>query len=60
MNRVVRCTIIVALLAPALFAAPPSADEGKVWSLEKAYWEYVKTNDLQTYRGTPISSVGRP
>ena len=50
MNRTVRCTIIVALLAPALFAALPSAEEEKVWSLEKAYWEYVKANDVQTYR----------
>jgi ketosteroid isomerase-like protein len=50
MTRIVRCIIIVVLLAPALFAALPSADEEKVWSLEKAYWEYVKGNDLQTYR----------
>ena len=50
MNRIVRCTIIVVLFAAALFAALPSADEEKVWSLEKSYWEYVKANDLQTYR----------
>ena len=50
MNRIVRCTIVVALLAPGLFAALPSADEEKVWLLEKAYWQYVKANDLQTYR----------
>jgi hypothetical protein len=37
MTRIVRCIIIVVLLAPALFAALPSADEEKVWSLEKAY-----------------------
>lgn len=49
MNRIVRCAIIVALLAPALFAALPSTED-KVWSLEKAYWEYVKANDLQRYR----------
>ena len=50
MNRIVRCTIIVVLFAAALFAALPSADEEKVWSLEKSYREYVKANDLQTYR----------
>ena len=50
MNRIFRCTIIVALLAPALLSALPSADDEKVWSLEKAYWEYVKADDLQTYR----------
>jgi len=50
MNRIFRCTIIVVLLAPALLGALPSADEEKVWSLEKAYWEYVKANDLQAYR----------
>jgi ketosteroid isomerase-like protein len=50
MSRIVRCTLIAVLFAPALFAALPSTDEEKVWSLEKAYWEYVKANDLQTYR----------
>ena len=49
MNRIVRCAIIVALLAPALSAALPSADEEKIWSLEHEYWECVKANDLQTY-----------
>src|SRR6266480_2056730 len=24
--------------------------EAEVWSLEKAYWEYVKVNDLEKYR----------
>ena len=50
MNRIVRCTIIVALLVPGLFAAIPSADEEKIWSLETTYWEYVKANDIQRYR----------
>ena len=31
--------------------APDSAkDETQVWNLEKAYWEYVKANDLEKYR----------
>src|SRR5437660_11343417 len=25
-------------------------DETQVWNLEKAYWEYVKANDLEKYR----------
>jgi uncharacterized protein DUF4440 len=25
-------------------------DEAQVWKLEKAYWEYVKANDLERYR----------
>lgn len=50
MTRTVRCIIVVVLLAPAMFAAPPSASADKVWSLEKAYWEYVRANDLEKYR----------
>ena len=50
MTRIVRTTIIVALLSPALFALPASAEGEKIWSLEKAYWEYVQANDLQDYR----------
>ena len=50
MTRIVRFTIIVVLVAPTLFAAPPSGEAEKVWSQEKAYWEYVKANDLQKYR----------
>jgi hypothetical protein len=25
-------------------------EEAQVWNLEKAYWEYVKGNDLEKYR----------
>ena len=50
MTGIVRCTIILVLLAPALFAAPSSADAEKVWSLEKTYWEYVQADDLGRYR----------
>ena len=34
--------------------------EAQIWNLEKAYWEYVKANDLQNYRasGTTTSSAG--
>ena len=27
-----------------------STDETQIWKLEKAYWEYVKANDLDKYR----------
>jgi len=51
MTRIVGCIIVVALLAAPLFGAPPSsADSDKVWAFEKAYWEYVKANDLAKYR----------
>jgi hypothetical protein len=30
--------------------ANPSRTEEQIWNLEKAYWEYVKTNDLEKYR----------
>ncbi|HMK29351.1 MAG TPA: nuclear transport factor 2 family protein [Terriglobales bacterium] len=48
MTGIVRCTSILILLASALFAAPGDAE--KVWTLEKAYWEYVQANDLARYR----------
>jgi ketosteroid isomerase-like protein len=38
------------LCASTLVAAPLSADEDKVWTLEKAYWHYVQTDDLNNYR----------
>ena len=50
MTRIVRLTVVAVLLAPALLAAPLSADAEKLWSLEKAYWQYVQANDLQKYR----------
>ena len=48
-------TIIVVLsltiaAAGAIFAADPSPGEAQIWSREKAYWEYVKANDLEKYR----------
>ncbi len=37
-------------LAVTSFAQNSAKDETQVWQLEKAYWEYVKTNDLEKYR----------
>jgi ketosteroid isomerase-like protein len=41
---------IVFLFASAAFGQDSGRDETQVWSLEKAYWEYVKANDLERYR----------
>ncbi len=50
MTRIVHCVIVGVLLTATPFAAPPAADADKLWSLEKAYWEYVQANDLDKYR----------
>jgi hypothetical protein len=41
---------ILLALATGAFGQGSTKDEGQVWSLEKAYWEYVKANDLEKYR----------
>jgi hypothetical protein len=38
------------LLTSAAFAQDPAGDEAQLWQLEKAYWDYVKANDLEKYR----------
>ncbi len=45
-------TIAVFLLAltAAGFGQDSAKDEQNIWNLEKAYWEYVKANDLEKYR----------
>src|SRR6059036_737073 len=40
----------VVVLAAAGFAQSAANDEAQIWSLEKAYWEYVKGNNLEKYR----------
>ena len=50
MRRIARPAIVVIVLASVVFAAQRSADEKAVWSLEDAYWQYVKANDLERYR----------
>ncbi len=37
-------------LATASFGQNAANDEAEVWNLEKAYWEYVKSEDLEKYR----------
>jgi hypothetical protein len=44
-------TIISFLALTATVPAESSAkDEAQVWELEKAYWDYVKADDLDKYR----------
>jgi ketosteroid isomerase-like protein len=50
MIRIGLCIMAAMLCATKLVAAPLSGDEDKVWALEKAYWHYVQTNDLNSYR----------
>jgi ketosteroid isomerase-like protein len=40
---------LIIVLATAAFGQDFVKDEAQVWNLEKAYWEYVKANDLEKY-----------
>ena len=42
-------TLFLALTATA-FGQNSTKGEAQVWQLEKAYWEYVKANNLEKYR----------
>ena len=42
-------TLFLALTATAV-GQNSAKNEGQVWELEKAYWEYVKASDLEKYR----------
>ena len=46
----IRTISFLLALAPTAFAQDSLKDEAQVWQLEKAYWEYVKANDLDKYR----------
>jgi len=41
---------LLLLLSATAFAQDSPNDETEIWKLEKAYWEYVKANDLEKYR----------
>ena len=41
--------LLVMTMTGALIASP-ARTEAQIWNLEKAYWDYVKTNDLEKYR----------
>ncbi len=34
----------------AAFAQGSDKEQAQIWNLERAYWEYVKANDLEKYR----------
>jgi ketosteroid isomerase-like protein len=38
------------VLTTASFGQNAANDKAEVWNLEKAYWEYVKSDDLEKYR----------
>ncbi len=44
-------SLLLVVLVAAVFGQVASNDESQVWNFEKAYWEYVKANDLEKYRG---------
>ena len=43
-------SLLSVVLVASAFGQGPTNDESQVWNLEKAYWEYVKANDLEKYR----------
>jgi ketosteroid isomerase-like protein len=45
-----KAIVFLVVLATATLAQGVTNDETQIWSLEKAYWEYVKANDLGKYR----------
>ena len=45
-----RMIALLVVLTPVALGQPATNDGEQVWNLEKAYWEYVKTNDLEKYR----------
>ena len=48
--RMLKPIALFLAFAATAFAQNPVNDETQVWQLEKAYWEYVKANDLEKYR----------
>jgi hypothetical protein len=52
---------LLAMTMTGALIASPAQTEAQIWDLEKAYWEYVKTNDLEKYRALWHDDfVGRP
>lgn len=42
--------LLLFALTAAVFAQELARQEAQIWGLEKVYWEYVRTNDLEKYR----------
>jgi ketosteroid isomerase-like protein len=49
-GEMLKTFLFLLALTTATFAQDLAKDEAQIWNLEKAYWEYVKANDLQNYR----------
>ena len=47
--RKIFLTVLLLLFVSASLWSDNSADEKAVWSLEEAYWKYVKNNDVKGY-----------
>ena len=45
-----KAILFLVVLATISFGQNAANDQTEVWNLEKAYWEYVKSNDLEKYR----------
>ena len=46
----IRTLIFLFAITASALAQTADTNEEQVWKLEKAYWDYVKTNDLEKYR----------
>ena len=44
------CLVAVGILCAATAFAQQSADEQAVWKLEHSYWEYVRAQDIVSYK----------
>jgi ketosteroid isomerase-like protein len=42
--------VLFVAVTAAAFAESSDKEQAQIWNLEKAYWDYVKTNDLEKYR----------
>src|SRR3954453_5352891 len=42
--------VLIVAVTAAAFAPGSDREQAQIWNLEKAYWGYVKANDLEKYR----------
>ena len=47
--RTITVTVLLGFLLSVSACSDEAADEQAVWSLEEAYWVYVKNNDIEGY-----------
>src|SRR5919198_4190577 len=43
-------SVLSVVLVATAFGQGATNHESQIWNLEKAYWEYVKANELEKYR----------